>query len=827
MRKFYFVSVLSVLAICASIRVEASEPRLSRDKKTCEEILNDSKISQPKAALANNTFVPLSVLISSTKCQMVAKNWREGPYHSKSMPTPGLLEMYRTADEAAADVIKTLGLKGIVAPFYDKRSPLEGAAATLEMMESASPPAYIRNGVLFREGVFTVVPLLALVQPASKKTGGKNIYAPLIAKGHQELTRDDIYTAAFTAWALEPWMGRTPDKAYIHLVPMAKQRKVRGVDVAEPTYSIDPKAYFPIIREVYEDFLSTVSSPSKLAEIQPRRCTECNRCPWASYCRSIMKDTKDLSMMPYPVSAAQVEVLKNHGLGDMQLLSRLDVNSPKFFEVALRTGITTARLKYAVSHAKAFVLDKPLKTRNYTDPFEGKRIALHIDFEDLMDSNIRSGVYLFGAETQDLSAEVSAATQKRFIFAKDLTQDAIDAAWAEFLNFVKKDLRLDRDDWSITMYSKHEIVKFEQQFNIVKGVPEDFSAAERRSPFYSEYGPPEKPRARMIRERGFFEKYPEISPADIFNIMDRCIDLLDYTRHYWAFPTYSNGIKHILKYVRTAREPISYPEGQNGLESMSWARDGYARKEYAFFAKAQAYNEIDIDVDRLISDFYREALDLPVPKNLIWTAKSESLRDLFDDAVSKKNTVVQLLQRKSLLEKAVGSSILSWDDATVEELLAILDRSDYVAARAEISDLPKIDPRLKNARLQKLRFEFSAGRQHKLYEFLRRLNPDLDNKDAVSAPNRAFVDLLQYPAHLLGPNHLRWIIVLAQLQKEYGKLKLQYPTDPTDRLHVSDEYVAKLKSFNKVLDLADELGVPMAELSVMWQGLYLVNAFGK
>jgi predicted RecB family nuclease len=807
---------------------EASKPRLSRDGKTCEEILSGIEFRNNKASLANNTFVPLSVLISSNKCKMVAKNWREGPYHSKTLPTPGLLEMFRTADEASADVILKLGLKGIESPVYDKRSPLEGAAATLEMMERVQAPQYIRNGVLFREGVFTVVPLLILLEAASKKTNGKNIYVPLVAKGHQDLSQNDIYTAVFTAWALEPWIGRTPDHAYIHLVPMAVKRKAKGQQQEpESTFAINPKQYFPIIREVYEDFMATVSDPKRLEGVEPRRCTECNRCPWAAYCRNIMKQSHDLSMMPLPPTAAQVEVFANHGFGDMTKLARLDINSPAFIDLSLRSGLSSSRLRYMVAHAKSTVSGKPLVTRSFADPFKDKLVAAHIDFEDLMDPKIRSGVYLFGVETQNLKSEISEAIKKEFFFAKELTQVGVDDAWASFLRFLKKDQDFSRDDWVVTMYSKHEVVKFEQQFDIVRAPASEFSAAERRSEFYSEFGDPKKPIGRLIRRKEFFEQYPDLHPSDIFNVIDRSIDLLEYTRHALAFPTYSNSIKQILKYVRTEREPIEYPEGANGLESMAQAREGFTRQEEAFFEWARAYNEIDIDVNRLVADFVRANADLPMAKQLRWTSSMEELRKDLDKSVLKKNALVQLLKRKSLFEKATKRSLRTWKDSEFAELMEILDRSEYLASRTEISDLPKIDPRLKSAKLQKLRFEFTAGRQSKLYNFLLKANPKLGEELKNGDAHRAFVDLLQFPAHLLSPTHLKQMIVLTEMQRDYAKLKIAYAKNPIDRLEPPEGFMESLDLSGSLADLAAELEVSKAELKFMWHGLYLVNAFGK
>src|SRR5690606_8017925 len=96
-------------------------------------------------------------------------------------------------------------------------------------------------------------------------------------------------------------------------------------------------------------------------------------------------------------------------------------------------------------------------------------------------------------------------------------------------------------------------------------------------------------------------------------------------------------------------------------------------------------------------------------------------------------------------------SIASWKPSQIEELMEVLDRSEYLAQRTQINEAPKTDVRLKDAKLQKLRFEFVAGRQSKLHDFLIRLNPKLQNVDRQKASQSAFVALLQYPAHRLGP----------------------------------------------------------------------------
>ncbi|HVJ65013.1 MAG TPA: hypothetical protein VM901_07145 [Bdellovibrionota bacterium] len=806
---------------------EASKPRLSRDGKTCKEMLEELDHTRERASLANNSFVPLSVLLSSTKCKMVARNWREGPYHSKAQPTPGLLEMFRTADEASADVIQKLGLKGkIESPVYDKRSPLEGAAATLELMERTSPPKYIRNAVIVREGIFTVVPLLMLTERAGPKTGGKNRYVPVIAKGHQDLSQADVYTAVFTAWALSPWVGETPAQAFVHLVPMVVKRKIRGVEESDASFAIDAHQYLPIIREVYEDFMATVTSREKLDEVEPRRCTECARCPWAAYCRGLMKTSKDLSMMPLPPSRAQAEVFAKQGRGDTTKLSKLNINGDGFVDLAMRAGLSTSRLRYMVAHSKSIESDIPLRTRSYADPFRDKDIAVHIDFEDLMDPKIRSGVYLFGVETQDLRASLSDPLHKEFIFAKTLTQTGVDEAWANFMRFLDRDQGFDQDHWVVTMYSKHEIVKFEQQFDIAKGPLSDFTVAEKASPYFSQYGDPEKPKGRLIRRQEFFESYPDIKPEHIFSVIDRSIDLLDYTRHSIAFPTYSNSIKQILKYVNTKREPLEYPPGANGLESMAQAREGFTRGESAFLEWARAYNEIDIDVNRLVADFIRANADLPMAKELEWSLKSSARLEVIDRAVRQKNAIVQVLLRKSLFEKATKTPMRRWSEDQLERLEAILDRTDYLASRTKISGETRTDPRLKSAKLQKLRFEFMAGRQAKLYDFLRELNPSLDNEKGDQA-QRAFVELLRYPAHLLGPGHLKQIVAINELQREYDRLEISYPQNPIERLELPVGYAEKVDTNPGLLELAESLGISRADMNFLWRGLYLAKAFGK
>lgn len=813
------ISLVFVLLLCSlGGDLFASKPRLSRDGKTCEQILSELSHSPERAALANNSFVPLSVLLSSNKCKMVAKNWREGPYHSKTLPTPGLLEMFRTADEASADLIEKLGLKGIESPVYDKRSPLEGAAATLEMMERKNPPKYIRSGVLFREGVFTVVPLLMLMEPSG-------VYAPLVAKGHQDLNREDIYTAAFTAWALEPWIGQTPEKAFIHLVPMVAKRKTSQPSESESTFSINPSQYFPIIKEVYEDFVSTVSSPKKLEEIEPRRCTECNRCPWANYCRGLMKEKHDLSMIPLPPTKLQSEVFKSSGYLDLVALSRLNINSAEFILLALRSGLSTSRLRYMVAHAKSVVSGKPLRTGEYQDPFEGKKTVVHIDFEDVMDSGIKSGVYLFGVETQRLSDAESRARKKRFFFASELSQQAIDLAWADFIRFIQKDLGMDKGDWAVTMYSKHEVVKFEQQFDIVRAPASEFSAFQKKSDYYSEVGVGEKAQGRLIRRKDFFETHKDLTPSDIFKILDHSVDLLDYTRHALAFPTYSNGIKHILPYVRTKREPLAYPEGANGLESMAWAREAYARNEKAYFEKAQDYNEIDIDANRLVSDFVRSHADLPMARQLKWSKLMATKIESIDYAVKQRAFVSQLLNKKALLEKAAHKGLKKWTIEEIQELSLILDRSDYLAKRTEITEIPRQDPRLKNARLQKLQFEYMAGRQSKVHDFFVKLNPELSHENAEPNAHKAFVEILQAPAQLLGPKHLNQLLLLGELQKKFAKVKWKPKTSFESKLELTSDELLHVEADEDLKMYAKELGLSISELKTMWQGLYFLHAF--
>jgi len=856
-----FVLCLSVSATSVTF---ASKPVEEKSFDACQKLLNGRgqlRVIQPPAP---STLIPLNLLLGSTKCNFIPSLWRWSMVYAKPFPTAGLTEMYRTAETAADSLINQLGVKAVT-PIYNAKNLWQGAEATLALMRSDNPPEYIRKGLLIRDNVVIVVPILKRVVKKSKQTG-KPVYMPIVTKGHQELENNDVLAAAFAAWALEPWQGKLPSEADLFLEPMVQKRK-RSTTDPNSHFTIRIEDYIPQVQEIYENFMKHAEKASyadskTIEEARPeRRCTQCNTCPWASFCRTKLNAAKDLSMMPMPPTLEQAELLGRLGYGDLEKLSKLDINSEAFIGTAITVGVSPDRLKYFVAHALASELGTPLLIEPFQDPVAGFKNVIHADFEDLLQRNIRSGVYLFGSQIQPISGK-NTKTEKHFVFAKALDQSSIDAAWAEWLTWLKTHPKIKDLNYVIPIYSKHESVKIEQEFDILKQAAENFSGRERASPFYSEIKVGQRTIGRLIRRKDFFKDHPEVAPEDVFRTMDKTLDILDYIRNNFAFPSYTNSIKYTSKYATDLLKEqdegavgVSFKQGLNGLESMAWAKEAYATGEPEHFEKIRSYNELDIDGNLVMlnfirlfaekqngktptedlenarhQDWWKKACELLGIKDsgdiqrLVWKPEMKALAGTIDEIVKIKRHVSALRERHALLKTIMGKEVSSLSKKDLEEFEDILDRRGYLKRRQEIQSDKDLSEKEADAQLQSEKFNLDSNRQARLFEFFKAQNPKLDTMEVGAHNAEAFsalATLFSTSASYLTPTHIREIRLIETLGPKMAKLKWQEPANMWERLVLPKSFQAALgRELARAETKDDERTIER-----LWKGLYYDTAF--
>lgn len=833
MLKRCLVTLICIAGLSTS--ASASRPELERSLDKCNQLLRGIG-SRGTNYFSASSLIPLSQLLGTKYCQQIIKNHIEGEVHNKGFPTQGLAQMFLTAKTAADELIDALQINAI-RPNYQSRDILQGAEETLRLIFE-DQPEYIREAVLVRDGVVMVVPLLYRVE--TSKNGKPPLYIPVVVKGHQELEKFDILSAAFGAWALGEYLGRIPPKAYVHLKPMAKVRNNRRAKLEpDEMYVVNVKEQLPAVDLIHQEFLKTISDPEKLAEVKPRRCVQCNVCPWAAHCRRLMNANNDLSMMPYPPKEEVAERLGEIGLGTMAELAKLNVNSPLFIEAAVYAGVEPDRLRYWLAHARAKISDRPILIEAYEFPLADAQTIAHIDFEDALERNLVSGVYLFGTEVESKGK----SRHKEFIFAESLDQKGVDEAWAEFIRFLRTHKTLKNKDFLISIYSPHEIVKFQQEFDMLIDDPDQFTPAQKRSAFYSEIEEKVRPidpdqgdglneakikrQGRLIRNKDFFKKHKDISPEDVFEIMDRTVDLLEFTRWNFAFPTHSNGLKHILPYVSSAtKDKIQYPDGWNGLESVAWAKSAYQSGEKSILEMIRAYNDIDIHSNFVVTQFLRLHTGKSVAKDLRFTEATEQLLDQMAYAAKARAAIDRLAAKDLLLENILGREILKLQEDELYELTDILDRKDYLEARKRIENSSKLSRKEKDQELQMLEHNNENTRKKRLMDFFN--NARAYKKEPLTDETMDAIAtlFLFHPTNYILPTHLFQIVAMSEMRKFANRQALTLRRTPQERLEVPENWGRLYDELLPRLNLKNiDTPVGRQNLRLLWDGLYFEKAF--
>ena len=802
---------LTLLALGATDQAQASKPSAKRSADACERILNGSALRTVGPSPA--TLIPLSLVLKAADSEFLAKVWRWSISGSKQFPTAGLAQMYRTAETAADGLVEQMNTKNMVV-VNKARNPYDAAVETLKLLRSENPPEYIRNAVVIRDNIVVVIPILRRVVKKATDTG-LPVYVPIITKGHQTLQDNDILTVAFSGWALSYWQHKMPDEGFVYLQPMAAKRKRSAATAAaiNGQYRVDIKQYLPQIRTITERFMRAAEEASKSDQTAidtaapDRRTKAVDSSPWAELGKARLTDARDISMMPNPPGEDSAQVLRLLNRGKLETLAALDINSTEFIETAVKSGITPDRLRYYVAHALASSESKILVTQDYKDPTLGAKELVHVDFEDMLSRRLRSGVYLFGLELQDTAG--TKPIEKKFIFASKLEQSAIETAWVEFFTFLKTSPRLKHGDYLITTYSKHELVKVEQEFEILKQPAEKFTASERASAFYNEFDAKGKTMGRLIGRKEFFKNHPKVTPEDVFSMLDKMVDLLDYVRGDFAFPGYTNSIKHVLKHLGKDL----YGPGRNGLESIAWAKEAYSTGEAALFKRIQDYNEVDIDGNRFVTDFLRENAGKPIDTRLVVKERADGTDEVVANAVKLKKLVTGLEFKRYLLDRALGEghALTELTAAQRQELVELLDRKAYLGEREKIAQDDELNEDEVGAEQQRNKFNYDEKRNARLFAFIGKLNPAAV-ADTSSQASRAVADLMSRAGNFLLPSHIVQILKLDGLRSQMHTIHWKMQTETTARLNLPTELEEAMAGFD-----------PVARK--LWRGLYLDLAF--
>lgn len=812
---------ISSLFFITSLPIFASRPDCEKSLAEVTEAVTQSFGSPLE--YSTSSLIPLMQLIASHKDPYLIWLHANGQIHQREFPTPGLAQMYRTASTASDSLLEHLEEKA-VRPEYRAGDLFSGAAQTEElMMNPAKQPLYIRDGVLVRDGVVMVVPLLKRLE-----AGKKPLYMPIMAKGHQDLREEDKLAAAFAAWALGDVLGQIPAKAKIYLKPMVDPRKPGKKNARKQKnyeeFNINVQDHLPEVEGIHADYIHLMTNPEAMAALKARRTPQLMKNPYAVYTREKLDSIHDLSMMPYPPKRSQVLRMQAMGYESMQQLAAVKINSPQFFEISVVTGIKPERLRRFVAHSVARKKDNPIILSEYEDPFKGATSIVHVDFEDLMSRDFRSGVYLFGARVEDpKSRKKDKVASELFRFAEKLDQGSMEDAWADFIRFFKKDPRLKKGDYLISVYSHHELTKFAQEFDILKQKAEEFSPSQRRSPYYREV--PGTNMGWFIRNNAFFRKYPDLKPADIFAIMDRVVDLYGYVLTQFAFPTYSNGLKHILDYVVRSQDlKLDYPEGWNGLESIEWAVKAYQTNRQELFNQIERYNRIDVDGNLVVVRYIRGQAGKAADKNFTWTDASSALLKEASRAATTREQVYSLKERDELLSSILGRSVSDLTEAQVGELEKVLDRTDYLEQRDRILDSEQHTADEKEATLQRLTHKYKGERKAALLTVFQKVSGKKYRsvtEDQIDSIADLFL-IHRVDAYTVTTLHKMILLnrLLAPAKKAFSKPE----RDVYRRLSVPEEWLEKLKDLRDD-EILKDLQLKAGDLRDLWIGLYYYTAF--
>ncbi len=827
---FCFLGILLVTA-GLDLRLWASRPELERSLENCRSALLRFP-GQHHNAFSSSILMPVSRLLAMRKLEYIAKLHVIGDTKAKEHPTPGLAQMFLTASSAADALIVHLEEQA-VRPQYVPGDIMQGAIETLSLMLEQQPK-YIRDAILIRDGVMMVVPLLERVVKGRFPIE-KPIYRPVIVKGHQELEDSDILSAAFAAWALAgpSNLGRLHDEALIYLKPMAAKRDLKRSEKTDhyESFEIHVRDHLPEVERLHQRYVDLISNPDELHQLPLRRNSAAMYSSWFPYLRDLMKQEGNLTMMPFPPSEAELMAFAENGITQIAQLAQLSLHSEEFWRLSLKTGIGPEKLRYFLAHALAIQEQKVIRTQAYENPFSGIDWLVHVDFEDFMERDVKSGVYLFGIALERAGSRKNLRIEdKKFVLApmaknpeNVITQREVDFAWADFLKFFKNKFgsNLAKASFLITVYSHHEKTKFNQQFDIVEAEISKFSRQQRASRYFHKFSDENgKPMGRLIRNQSFFRNHPQISPADIFVLMDKMVDLLPYVRWHFSFPTHTNGLKYILDYIIPPRGPqLRYPEGWNGLESIEWAKKAYQSGETALFERIRIYNEFDIDSNYYIADFIRRESGKPADSRLTWSEEDQARMSSIDLISEATRRTREIAEKSEILGKILKKPVSGLTALEREALENILDRTSYMALRKQILADESLSKTERDQDLQRVKYEFLNKQKHDLIEFF----------EKVGGYNRLSADdetlnwiadfFLNHRVHEINPKTVRRIIAYERLMMISMRLKWRKIQSVFGTLEVSKTWRDAVDAM-RLGQSGSEIDLSQSDWDVLMTGIY-------
>lgn len=833
--RLHFIKLGLFLPVLIS-NLLASQPERERSLESCRaslEILS----GQHYRGFSSSLLIPLGKLLATRHLEYIAKLHVLGETYMREHPTPGLAHMFLTASTAADSLVAHLD-EIAVRPNYVRGDIVQGAIETLSLMLS-SQPKYIRDAVLIRDGVVMVVPLLERVEKGSFPDR-KPLYRPVIVKGHQEIEDSDILAAVFAAWALAgpQNLGRLPERAKIFLKPMAQKRQHNRLDEAKAyeSFEVYVRDYLPEVERIHSRYIELISDPEKLESLPLRRNTAAMQSSWAPYLRQLMMEEGNLTMMPYPPKEREINVLQEAGIKTIEDLAKLSVREDRFLEIVAKTGLRPENLRYYISHAIAIHSNRPVLVAEYEDPFKDVDWLVHIDFEDLMERDVKSGVYLFGIQLENArSRKQNRVVKEDFIFApmgndpnRVLSQKQVDEGWAQFIRYFIQQFgeNFESENFLITVYSHHEQTKFNQQFDIVEAPAENFSTRERSLRYYSSYTSESgRIMGRLIRNRSFFRKYPDIKPEYIFALLDKMIDLLPYIRWNFAFPTHTNSLKYVLNYVMPSTgHVLRYPEGWNGLESIEWAKNAYQTGEEALFERIRIYNEIDIRSNYYIANFIRQNAGRRKNTNLRWRDSDLEVLENSGRVADATRRYQDLSSKSQLLAKIFRKPLSQLSKDELAQLERILDRRPYLQQRQEILKSDQYTKAEKDQILQRLKYEFSNKQRRSLILLFEKIGGYDRNEVDHQVLDYIAEFFLYYRRHELTKKSLHRMIAMERIKDQFREMRVRRSGTLSHRLQVPNDWTNKLKVLIENKYFSD-LNVERSDLLSLIQGVYFSKLF--
>lgn len=748
-----------------------------------------------KENLSNSPFIPLSVFIDSEKNKYAVRTWAL-KRNMKSIG-PGIGIMYRTASLAAEKVLASLKISPKTMFTFDKPTGnfVEDFTKTVKVMRSRKYK-YLKNAVILSpEGVYTILPL-AVYDPVA------DTYVPVVIKGHQDLKKSDITAAALTAYAIGPYMSTTAETAKVSLRPMVPKRKSTNINEAEHKIFVENEK--ARIKEVYENFIKEFKDFSETLETKyVDYFAEFPEASQEQFVKDVIEplltpQKHEISQIPYSAKKSQREILKLNGIHDKHDLAQIDINSDRFINISLRTGISPYRLKYLIQRSRAFLKDEILIIESYQDPGKDLDYVVHFDIEGAFEPDIKSGSYYLGAEIQSqktVGAPVKDYTPKgknqdKFFFGgfREFTQENVDKAWVDFLMFLKTEKRLQNGNYRIAVYSSYEDVKINQLVDIRRDKPEKFTDAEKASvleingveyPLYKEitvYSPkpgllektPQyKTQGFLIRRTDFFQKHPEITPEDVFNYKEKLYDMLPFYRHQVAGPTKSNGLKSLLPYSQKELPKdvvrYEYGEGDNGLNCIAWYYHYLKTGDPQYLERIRVYLELDIDGNRMLWDFIRRHANEANDINNEWNETTKAALNELMPIFTKKKFHSNLLEKRKALHTVLGKRLIDLEDEELATLAEILDRSSYLGNRRNLLNNKRMSPARIKAILSHRKHGFETKRKKLLLEFIKVQNPEFDIDNMTADIQDALYYLTSLSSNMTSQHMVNRIIAYEQM----------------------------------------------------------------